>query len=271
MPNSVERAIADLLSLEHPDVAWTPPAELPTAGDLRTAIDVLTPPPVGIEHATWCLGKLMLAFGTKLDRETTKLQAALWIEACGDLGDELWSKATMMLIRSWRRDDHYGRTPEPSDFRAAVATEAGERAKKLDRCRKMLGLARDGAADSPSKFKHVPQAERLRKILAEQQARTDQTEAERLFNMSHTERALAMHEKRAMAHWAQAFFDARVEPAPVKGRAGAVTRAVVRETTRAMEQAAVDRWQAGKPLYHEEPPPPTDVAEGVDYEPEIEP
>lgn len=165
MPNSVERALADALSLEHPDVPWTPPPRLPSASELRSAIEILTPRQATPKHATWCISKLMLAFGTRLDAETAKLQAAVWIEACGDLDDELWSKATMALIRGWRRDEHYGRAPEPSDFREAVSTEIVVRAKKLDRCRRMLAAqAPDVATAKP--FQPESDVDRLKGSIA---------------------------------------------------------------------------------------------------------
>jgi hypothetical protein len=72
-----------------------------------------------------------------------------------------------------------------------------------------------------------------------------------------------MAERRAMEPWALAFFEARSPVANV----AAVTRAVMRDTAKAMERAAVKPWQAGEPPYQraeDEPPPPTEIPEGVE-------
>lgn len=144
MPNSVERALADSLSLEHPDVPWAPPEVPPPTSDLRAALQILEAQsaPATAKHVAWCLAKLMMAFepATKLSGEETKLRAAVWLEACGDLGDELWSKATMAAIQSskWM--------PRPAEFRALVDRQMAERGKRLQRCREMLNGTRAKAA-----------------------------------------------------------------------------------------------------------------------------
>lgn len=215
---------------------WTPPPRLPSAGELRQAIEILTVAPTRREHAAFCISKLALAFGEgKLSKEVTMARAEVWLEACGDLGDDLWSKATMALIRSWRRDEHYGRVPEPADFRAAMKLDLEERAKKLDRCRRMLGATQSDQPKTPAP-KFVPAAERLRKLLAEQRADTSIPDAHRLFNAANTERALALHEGRAMEPWAADFFNARE---PARGQVATVARAVLRDTVRANESAAI--------------------------------
>ncbi len=158
MPSSVERALADALSLEHPDVAWTPPPRLPSAQDLRTALTVLQPPPAGEQHIAWCLAKLALAFETasaRLSPEATKLRVELWREANGDLGDELWSKATMAAIRGLKW------MPKPAEFRDLVAADLVERGKKLGRCRGMLS-AIERATAAPVETPTASRLERLR-------------------------------------------------------------------------------------------------------------
>lgn len=143
LPNSVERALADSLSLEHPDVPWAPPEVPPPTADLRAALQILEAQmaPATPKHVAWCLAKLMMAFepSTKLGPDETKLRAAVWLEACGDLGDALWSKATMAAIQSskWM--------PKPAEFRALVDKQLAERAKRLQRCRAMLDGSRPAA------------------------------------------------------------------------------------------------------------------------------
>lgn len=200
LPSWLERALADALSLEHPDVTWTAPPVPVFVSDpkreLRAAIEILAPAPVTPKHAVWCLGKLMLAFGTKLDAEATKLQGAVWIEACGDLGDELWSKATMALIRGWRRDDHYGRLPEPADFREAVVTDLAERTKKITRCKAMLEAHGGGEPAKPGPFVPEPLDVRLR-TMRDGFRRVGQD-----WKAAKYERQLAEHEGRAVEDWA---------------------------------------------------------------------
>jgi hypothetical protein len=136
LPSSVERALADGLSLEHPDVPWSPPAVPPASADLRAALQILEAQaaPATPKHVAWCLAKLMMAFepATKLSGEETKLRAGVWLEACGDLGDALWTKATLAAIQSskWM--------PKPAEFRKLVEREIDERSKRLQRCRAML-------------------------------------------------------------------------------------------------------------------------------------
>lgn len=110
------------------------------------------------KHIGWCLAKLMMAFepSTKLSAEETKFRAAVWAEACGDLGDTLWSSATMAAIQSskWM--------PKPAEFRAFVAPKIEERSKKIARCKAML----DGQlkAARPKAFSPEPEADRVRHL-----------------------------------------------------------------------------------------------------------
>lgn len=159
MPNGVERALADSLSLEHPDVPWQPPAVPPATADLRAALAILEAEMVTTpKHIAWCLAKLMMAFepSTKISGEETKLRAAVWAEACGDLGDALWSSATMAALQGskWM--------PKPAEFRAFVAVKIEERAKKIARCKTML--SGQVQAERPKAFVAEPEADRLRHL-----------------------------------------------------------------------------------------------------------
>jgi hypothetical protein len=159
LPSGVERAIADSLSLEHPDVAWSPPPSLPSASDLRTAIEILEAQgaPASRQHVAWCLSKLSMALepAVRLSKEDEKFRASIWVESCGDLGDALWSEATMAAIQSskWM--------PKPAEFRALVGDKLAARAKRMSRCRAMLS-ALGGPAPIAKPFEPEPRVVRLR-------------------------------------------------------------------------------------------------------------
>lgn len=162
LPSGVERAIADSLSLEHPDVAWTPPPSLPSASDLRTAIEILDAQSAQAsrQHVAWCLAKLSMAFepSVKLSKEDEKFRASIWVESCGDLGDTLWSEATMAAIQSLKW------MPKPAEFRALVGGKIGDRAKRLKRCRDMLAALGGDKPATPKPFEPEPREVRLRSM-----------------------------------------------------------------------------------------------------------
>ncbi len=156
MPRSIERALADSLSLGHPDVPWTPPATLPSAAELRLALEILDGQGQTDErHAGFCLAKLVMAFepNTKLTAEQTRLRLAVWLEANGDLGDELWSIATLAAIQGsqWM--------PKPAEFRKLVQARFDERQRRRERCRAMLD-AQGGKGPKP--FQREPEPVRVR-------------------------------------------------------------------------------------------------------------
>ncbi len=160
MPSGVERAIADSLSLEHPDVAWAPPAELPGIADLRAAMGILEAQAAQAtrQHVAWCLSKLSMALepSAKLSAEDQKFRASIWTESCGDLGDALWSEATMAAIQSCKF------MPKPAEFRALVGGKLADRAKRLKRCKAMLDAAGNTKPVAPTGFVPEPREVRLR-------------------------------------------------------------------------------------------------------------
>ena len=181
-----------------------------------------------------------------------------WLLACGSLPADLWTEGCTELLRTktWM--------PSPGELMALVGRKFEERRRMLQRATSMLSAT----ADKPKApiAAPVPQADRLRKLLAEQLNDTTIPEEHRVFNAAHTERSLALFERRAMAPWAAEFFRARmpVEPEPilVRSKAGTAARAVMRETATAMEAAA--KWQPGEPVYQrapEEPPLPDAIPE----------
>lgn len=181
------------------------------------------------------------------------LNAALWtdnvIDVCEHYPEDLLQTATLELLRTKTF------RPSPAEIVAVIEPRYGERQRMRDRAKTLLAPVAEN--ERPKTFHRPPEVERLRKILAEQQARTDVSDEDRLFNMSHTERSLAMLERRAMAPWAQEFFDARIEAMPVRGKASAAARMVVIAASKPAP------WRPGEPLYQydAEPPPPTEIPE----------
>lgn len=156
MPRSVERALADSLALGHPDVPWTPPPTLPSAAELGLALEVLDGQGQTSErHAGFCLAKLVVAFepNTKLKADETRLRLAVWLEANGDLGDELWSIATLAAIQGsqWM--------PKPAEFRKLVQAKFDERQRRRERCRAMLDAL---GGKGPKPFQREPEPVRVR-------------------------------------------------------------------------------------------------------------
>ncbi len=141
---------------------WTPPTVPPPTAELRAALQILEADsaPATPKHVAWCLAKLMSAFepGTKPSAEETRLRAAVWLEACGDLGDKLWSEATLAAIQSLKW------MPKPAEFRALVAPKFEDRAKKIARCKAMLS-GQTLQPDQPKAFVPEPQDVRLRSMI----------------------------------------------------------------------------------------------------------
>lgn len=147
--------MADALSLEHPDIPWTPPPRLPSAHDLRQAIEVLTPPPADARTVAACLAALVIAFepNTKLSPEATRLRFEVWREANGDLGNALWTEATERAIRALKW------MPKPAEMREQVSADLLKRTKNLNLCKRMLA-ALDGT--SPAEKPLASRLERLK-------------------------------------------------------------------------------------------------------------
>lgn len=191
LPRSVERALADSLALGHPDVPWTPPPTLPPAAELRLALEILDGQgQTGERHAGFCLARLVMAFepNTRLTAEQTRLRLAVWLEANGDLGDELWSIATLGAIQGsqWM--------PKPAEFRKLVQGKLDERQRRKERCRAMLDAM---GGKGPKPFQREPEPVRVR---------TSRDVFRRLGNIvraAHYERRLAELERRPPENWAK--------------------------------------------------------------------
>jgi len=136
LPASVAKALAEAAGTA--DVPWQPAHTLARhrlrPEDLRAAIAMLSPPPVGEAQAAQCFARLLVAFepGTRSTADETRLRLAVWLEANADLGDALWMRATGEAIRACKF------MPRPAEFRALVADELARQASALTRCRRML-------------------------------------------------------------------------------------------------------------------------------------
>lgn len=102
-----------------------------TSRHTRAAID-----DVATQHAKRCIARL-----------------AVWLEANGDLGDQLWSIATLGAIRGsqWM--------PKPAEFRKLVPGQLDERQCRKERCRAMLDAM---GGKGPKPFQGEPEPVRVR-------------------------------------------------------------------------------------------------------------
>lgn len=168
-----------------------PPQALPAVADLELALRILEGQAcTGEKHAASCLARLVMAFepNTRLKADETRLRLAVWLEANGDLGDELWSIATLAAIQGsqWM--------PKPAEFRRLVQGRLDERHRRLQRCRAMLDVHR--GAGKPKGFVREPEPVRLRG------SRDAFRRIGNIAKAAHYERLLAAVEARAPEAWA---------------------------------------------------------------------
>lgn len=138
MPDTLARLLADPVV---PGEAWQPPEVPPAHGELMDALAILQVSPTDDRHAGFCLAKLGLAFevGVKITETEAKGRRITWLEANGDLGDALWTEATLAALQTskWM--------PKPSEFRALVAHKLDLRETQIRRVRQMLEAQGEGA------------------------------------------------------------------------------------------------------------------------------
>lgn len=245
MPGSVKSWLADLGRPVHPDVGALPlTGAVPSEAHLRTAVAVIGSKlqPADYDHVVFCVAQLISGFNERLTKDEAKARARLWHQIIPNVPRDLWSAGAMELLRSWKRDAHFGRVPEAADLLAVIDETLAKRRDAFRHCERALGAMGGGEAATPKTVapKFVPQSVRLRNLLAEKLAQTDIPEEHRLFDAANIERSLALFECRPMEPWAAEFFAAR-QPAPSRDQVGAVARAVLRDTVRANEQATTGR------------------------------
>lgn len=169
---------------------WALPKVLPSIADLRLGIHILENPVTTPKHAAGCLAKLMVAFepNTKMSPEETKLRLAVWIEANGDLGDELWAEATRLAMREskWM--------PKPSEFRALVGDQLTLRSSRLHRAKMML---QEAGREKDAPFAPEPEDVRIRAL------RDSWKRVGRMHKAAPYEIELAKREGREAENWAK--------------------------------------------------------------------
>lgn len=138
LPASIARLLTDSLHQDHPDVQWSPPANLPPADKLREAVRILEAQlvPCPAKQAGFCLAKLAVAYevNSKMDEDTAVLRTEVWLEACHDIPQDLWEAATIEALKTLKWH------PKPAEFRSLIAAQLSHRERMLDRARKLLDL-----------------------------------------------------------------------------------------------------------------------------------
>lgn len=130
-------------------IAVTPPSET----DLRRAVLVLERQlqPASYDHIVYCVAKLITGFNERLTKDEAKTRARLWREVVGEIPGDLWSTATIELLQTWRRDEHYGRVPEAADVLDRISAKLAKRRQDLDRCK-----GRQKATPAPAVEQPIP-------------------------------------------------------------------------------------------------------------------
>lgn len=262
LPASVKSWLADLEAGQHPDVGGLPlTRQMPTTSDLRRSVAILEQRLKAPEydHVVFCVAKLITGFNERLTKDEAKIRARLWHEVISDVPTDLWSAGTIELLRTWKRDDHFGRVPEAADLRASIEDVLQRRRADLRSCK--AALAQANAAETkaaeptgPARAKPPTFAE----ILEEQRNRPGLTDEQRLHVMAHTERSRANTERTPMANWAWEYFDR--QRGSDRASAGAAMRTVVARSSPTGKRLAelANARRDGTP-----PPEHRDIPEGA--------
>jgi hypothetical protein len=128
---------------------------MPPIDDLRLGISILQAQLQHVDrnHARYCLSKLVVGFNERKTADESKLLLEVWLEANGDLPDDLWSAGTRELLRA-----HKFGMPKPVHLREAVEAQFRERNRALRRAQEML----DAANDKPKAQGFVPEPRDIR-------------------------------------------------------------------------------------------------------------
>lgn len=193
--------LTEVLDTDYADHSWQPPATLPTAPDLRVAIQICertTEGRVTPAFARVCFAKMLTAFepNSKPSGDETRLRMSVWLEACGDLNDALWAEATAEAIQSMKW------MPKPAEFRALVINQVRTAHKRKERLRMMLDMVGKPTAKP---FVREPDNVRIRGM------RDSFRKVGDTFRAARYERMLAGMEEREPEAWATQEI---VQPAP---------------------------------------------------------
>ena len=239
LPASLKQVLADPFAFgDHPDTPWSVPEKLPPTTDLALGINILEAQlqRVDRKHAAFCLSKILVGFNERKTGDEAKLLLEVWLEANGDLPNDLWSAGVLELLQT-----HKFGMPKPVHLREAVAARLTERTTKLARTRAMLAKAGQGEerfvngirVDPAKPFQREPQDQRER-TLRDSLLRIGKTDRAAAY-----ERSIAVREGREPEDWARAAVvhrpSATVEPpvyraiVPRPDSAAALKRSLARQ------------------------------------------
>ena len=188
LPDSLRRALADPFAFGDGPATWTLPDVLPPVDELKAGLEILKAQTAAVAkpHAAFCLAKLVTAFQAKWDDPETARQLSVWLEANGDLPNDLWTQATRFLMQN-----HKFGMPKPAHMRDVVETIWKARKLKLARLLQMMG---DGG--KPAAVQREPIQVRLRTLI-DSGRRWGRHET-----AAKAERELAALEQRSVEAWA---------------------------------------------------------------------
>lgn len=278
MPASLKQVLADPFAFgDHPDVQWSVPEKLPPTQDLALGISILEAQlqRVDRKHAAFCIGKILVGFNERKTADEAKLLLEVWLEACGDLPNDLWSAGVLELLQS-----HKFGMPKPVHLREAVAGRLTDRTTKLRRVRAMLAKAGQGEerfvngmrVDPAKPFQRDPEDVRDR-TLRDSLLRIGKTDRAAAY-----ERSIAVREGREPEDWAMAAVvhrpSATVEPpvyraiAPRPDSVAALKRSLARQHRAQGRIAYAEKLEreaaALSPQGRSDEPPPYLAATGTD-------
>jgi len=150
--------LADPFSLGDELVAWTPPAVPPETATLRAGLAELEGglQPASPGHMTWCLNKLFVLptrDGLKL---TSAFQADNFIDVCGEFANDLWTEATIEILKTKTF------RPTPAEMLAIVGPKAALRRRMVERIKIMI--SGKVQLEKPKPFVREPEDVRLRTV-----------------------------------------------------------------------------------------------------------
>jgi hypothetical protein len=155
LPASIARLLTDSLHRDHPDVPWSPPANLPPENELRKAVRICQQrlSPVDPKVAGFCLAKLAIAYeaNSKMEEDIAVLRTQVWLEVNGDLPQDLWEDATIETLRTSKW------LPKPAEFRALVMRRFTTRQVELERALKLLDLKGKPLEEQPVEAAPLPE------------------------------------------------------------------------------------------------------------------
>lgn len=135
-------ALADTLALDHPDVPWQLPTELPPGPDLRAALAYLEAKvtPAGEDALDTIITQVGVTFPSfnRLDEYEAGLRHDAWFAALKELPQDLLIEAFEMMVKT-----PFKRMPTPGEFRQFVESKFRRRWEELKRTREMLAAVVD--------------------------------------------------------------------------------------------------------------------------------